>query len=133
MCLAQGSEQFKQLQQQLSTVLTRALHKMRSKITNFEKQMGSTEESQAIQKQADMLTANIYKWEIVGSIMRNLDCYMSLLQLANSWLCTWPCLVGDCCDTSYEMLCLLPWCCAHCAVIAMVIVLGDNLTGIDNL
>ncbi len=71
MCLAQGSEQFKQLQQQLSTVLTRALHKMRSKITNFEKQMGSTEESQAIQKQADMLTANIYRWEIVGNIMRN--------------------------------------------------------------
>jgi len=62
MCLAQGSEQFKQLQQQLSTVLTRALHKMRSKITNFEKQMGSTEESEAIQKQADMLTANIYRY-----------------------------------------------------------------------
>ena len=58
---AQGNEQFKQLQQQLSTVLTRALHKVRGKIMNFQKQMGSTEESQAIQKQADMLTANIYR------------------------------------------------------------------------
>ena len=57
----QGNEQFKQLQQQLSTVLTRALHKVRGKIMNFQKQMGSTEESQAIQKQADMLTANIYR------------------------------------------------------------------------
>ena len=67
----QGSEQFKQLQQQLSTVLTRALHKIRSKIANFEKQMGSKEESQAIQKQADMLTANIYRYKIDGNIMRN--------------------------------------------------------------
>ncbi|KAA6421415.1 MAG: hypothetical protein FRX49_08692 [Trebouxia sp. A1-2] len=58
---SEGSEQFKQLQQQLSTVLTRALHKIRSKIANFEKQMGSTEESQALQKQADMLTASIYR------------------------------------------------------------------------
>ena len=67
----QGSEQFKQLQQQLSTVLTRALHKIRSKIANFEKQMGSKEESQAIQKQADMLTANIYRYTIDGNIMRD--------------------------------------------------------------
>ncbi len=41
--------------QQLSTVLTRALQKMQSEITNFEKQMGSTEDFQAVQKQADML------------------------------------------------------------------------------
>ncbi|KAL0055410.1 hypothetical protein WJX82_000207 [Trebouxia sp. C0006] len=60
---SEGSEQFKQLQQQLSTVLTRSLHKIRRKIANFEKQMGSTEESEAIQKQADMLTANIYRWQ----------------------------------------------------------------------
>ncbi len=79
---AQGSEQFKQLQQQLSTVLTRALHKIRSKIANFEKQMGSTEESEAIQKQADMLTANIYRWELVA--MHVLDSRMLLLQLTNS-------------------------------------------------
>jgi len=35
--------------------------KVRARIQNLEQQMGSTEESQAIKKQADMLTANIYR------------------------------------------------------------------------
>lgn len=60
---SEGSEHFKQLQQQLSTVLTQAVKKIQSRMKNLQKQVGSSEESEAIQKQADMLTANIYRWE----------------------------------------------------------------------
>ena len=58
----QGNEHFKQLQQQLSTVLTQAIKKIQSRLKNLQKQVGSSEESEAIQKQADMLTANIYRY-----------------------------------------------------------------------
>lgn len=57
----QGNEHFKQLQQQLSSALKQGTKRLRSKIDSLQGQMGSTEESQEIQKQADLLTANIYR------------------------------------------------------------------------
>ena len=58
---AQGQQQFKQLQQQLSTVLKQANKRVMTKVSSLQKQMGSSEQCQAIQKQADMLMANIYR------------------------------------------------------------------------
>lgn len=58
---AQGQEQFKQLQQQLSTVLKQANKRVLTKVSSLQKQVGSSEQCQAIQKQADMLMANIYR------------------------------------------------------------------------
>lgn len=58
---AQDEEQFKQLQQQLSTVLKQANKRMATKMSSLQKQMGSSEQCEALQKQADMLMANVYR------------------------------------------------------------------------
>ena len=57
----QGNEHFKQLQQQVSSAVKQGVKRLCSKINSLQQQMGSTEESQQIQKQADLLTANIYR------------------------------------------------------------------------
>ena len=57
----QGSEHFKQLQQQVSTALKQGLKRVRNKMSSLQGQMGSTEECEEIQKQADLVTANIYR------------------------------------------------------------------------
>ena len=61
----QGNEHFKQLQQQLSTALKQGMKRLRSKMNSLQSQMGSTEESQQIQKQADLLTANLYRYHLL--------------------------------------------------------------------
>lgn len=61
----QGNEHFKQLQQQVSSGLKQGLKRLRSKMSSLQQQMGSTEESQQIQKQADLLTANIYRYHYI--------------------------------------------------------------------
>lgn len=58
----QGNEHFKQLQQQVSSAVKQGVKRLHSKINSLQQQMGSTEESQHIQKQADLLTANIYRF-----------------------------------------------------------------------
>ena len=65
--VAQGHEQFKQLQQQLSTVLKQAHKRMVTKINSLQQQMGSSEQCQALQKQADMLMANIYRYAVLAT------------------------------------------------------------------
>ena len=57
----QGNEHFKQLQQQLSSALKQGIKRLHSKIDSLQRQMGSTQESQDVQKHADLLTANIYR------------------------------------------------------------------------
>lgn len=58
----QGNEHFRQLQQQVSSGLKQGMKRLRNKMSSLQQQMGSTEESQQIQKQADLLTANIYRF-----------------------------------------------------------------------
>ena len=60
--MMQGNEHFKQLQQQVSSAVKQGVKRLHSKINSLQQQMGSTEESQQIQKQADLLTANIYRF-----------------------------------------------------------------------
>lgn len=58
----QGNEHFKQVQQQVSSGLKQGMKRLRNKMSSLQQQMGSTEESQHIQKQADLLTANLYRF-----------------------------------------------------------------------
>ena len=60
--MMQGNEHFKQLQQQVASAVKQGMKRLHSKINSLQQQMGSTEESQHIQKQADLLTANIYRF-----------------------------------------------------------------------
>lgn len=60
--MVQANEHFKQLQQQVSSAVKQGMKRLHSKINSLQQQMGSTEESQQIQKQADLLTANIYRF-----------------------------------------------------------------------
>lgn len=60
----QGSEHFKQVQQQVSSALKQGLKRVRSKMSSLQGQMGSTEECEEMQKQADLVTANIYRYSL---------------------------------------------------------------------
>lgn len=59
--MVQGSEHFKQVQQQVSSALKQGVKRVRSKMNSLQAQMGSTEKCEEIQKQADLVTANIYR------------------------------------------------------------------------
>ena len=59
--ILQGNEHFKQLQQRVSSALKQGTKRLRSKIDSLQQQMGSSDDSQDIQKQADLLTANLYR------------------------------------------------------------------------
>ncbi|KAL3139493.1 hypothetical protein ABBQ38_003817 [Trebouxia sp. C0009 RCD-2024] len=61
--MVQGSEHFKQVQQQVSSALKQGVKRVRSKMNSLQAQMGSTEKCEEIQKQADLVTANIYRWQ----------------------------------------------------------------------
>ena len=75
--VAQGHEQFKQLQQQLSTVLKQAHKRTVTRMNSLQQQMGSSEQCQALQKQADMLMANIYRYAVLATM--NTFCRLTYL------------------------------------------------------
>lgn len=85
----QGNEHFKQLQQQVSSAVKQGVKRLHSKISSLQQQMGSTEESQLIQKQADLLTANIYRSKCTsffGLYMQRLSKAIRLVLLTPSVL-----------------------------------------------
>lgn len=60
--VAQAAERFMQLRAALTRVISAAAHKLKGKLSAFEKQLKSADEAEATQKLADLVMANVYCW-----------------------------------------------------------------------
>lgn len=59
---AQASELHAQLHQRLTSTLRTALKKAQGKQRAFQQQLGAADGADEVQMQADMITANIWRW-----------------------------------------------------------------------
>jgi hypothetical protein len=61
----QAGEAYAGLHQRLSTAVKQALKKARGRVKSFEQQLQAADEVAAVQKQADIIVANIYRCELM--------------------------------------------------------------------
>lgn len=102
----QAGEVYGGLYQRLSAAVKVALKKARGRVRSFEQQLSSAGDAEAVQKQGDIIVANLYRWarRLLLAALCPSDFHIASLH----WLCITSCVAAD--RTSNGKYWVLPDC-----------------------
>jgi hypothetical protein len=126
----QAGEVYAGLHQRLGTAVKQALKKARGRVKSFEQQLQAADEVAAVQKQADIIVANIYRWGVQWVLTTSAVCCWGndvqssacsavcgmLLASHGCWVMQLFAAVGGACAVIYLIAGMMVSTCSSCTV-----------------